>query len=93
MHVLSWDDAAKEDLMGILEYIGADNPEAAFELEQDIEAKIAPLVRFPLMYRAGREPGTREAVVRSNYIVVYSVSAKTVNIQRVLHGAQQWPKE
>jgi toxin ParE1/3/4 len=79
--------------MSIGDYIAEDNPKAAFELERDIEAKVAPLARFPLMYRAGREPGTREAVVRSNYIVVYAVSAKAVTILRVIHGAQQWPKE
>jgi addiction module RelE/StbE family toxin len=93
MHSLDWDDEAKADLVGIVLFISYEDPFAAQRLKDDIEAKVEGLKRFPYMCKAGREHGTREMVVRSNYIVVYSVSAKTVNILRVLHGAQQWPKE
>ena len=40
----------------------------------------------------GRVEGTREMVVRSNYIVVYAEDADTVTVLRVLHAAQQWPQ-
>ena len=36
--------------------------------------------------------GTREMVVRPNYIVVYADDLQTVTILRVLHAAQQWPE-
>ena len=39
----------------------------------------------------GRVDGTREMVVRTNYIVVYAEDARGVTILRVLHAAQQWP--
>jgi plasmid stabilization system protein ParE len=51
--------------------------------------------RYPLFritrYRPGRVVGTREMVVRPNYLVIYTESARAVTILRVLHAAQQWP--
>jgi hypothetical protein len=32
-------------------------------------------------------------VLRTPYIVVYSVEAEYVAIMHVIHGAQQWPPE
>ena len=46
----------------------------------------------PRLYRAGRMAGTREMVVRSNYIVVHAEDADAVTVLRVLHGAQPWPQ-
>ena len=38
-------------------------------------------------------PGTREMVVRSNYVVIYTEDARAVTVLPVLHAAQQWPPE
>ena len=35
--------------------------------------------------------GTREIVVRPNYVMVYAIKGDTIAILRVLHTAQQWP--
>ena len=43
------------------------------------------------LHGKGRAAGTREMVVRPNYLVVYAVDEQTVRILRVLHVAQQWP--
>jgi len=43
------------------------------------------------MCRVGRVDGTREIVVRRNYIIIYAENPGTVTILRVLHAAQQWP--
>ena len=43
------------------------------------------------MYRAGREPGTREAVITPNYILLYCVTAEAVEVLNVLHTRQQYP--
>ena len=48
-------------------------------------------LKHPRMYKAGRAAGTREMVVRANYIVVYAQSAEAVLVLRVLHAARQWP--
>jgi toxin ParE1/3/4 len=44
-----------------------------------------------MAFRQGRVAGTREWVVRSNYVVVYRVDAQTITILRILHAAQQRP--
>lgn len=80
-------------MLAIVDYISDDNPDAAQRLKDDIEAKASKLPEHPKLYRAGRVPGTREMVVRSNYLVIYAEDADTVTILRVLHGAQQWPPE
>jgi toxin ParE1/3/4 len=75
-----------------LDYIAADNPQAAIRLDGEIERQTGLLAQFPLMGREGRVRGTREIVIgRSPFIAVYRVKRKTVEILRILHGAQQWP--
>lgn len=91
MPVLEWREMARADLLAIVDYISDDNPDAAQRLKNDIEAKTAKLPEHPKLYRAGRVPGTREMVVRSNYVVIYTEDARAVMVLRVLHAAQQWP--
>ena len=88
---LEWRETALSDLLTIVDYISDDNPEAAQHLKDDIEVKAAKLAEHPQIYRAGRVAGTREMVVRSNYVVIYTASAKAITVLRVLHAAQQWP--
>ena len=91
MPVLEWREAARADLLAIVDYISDDNPDAAQRLKDEIEAKAAKLPEHPKLYRPGRVVGTREMVVRPNYVVIYTVNAEAVTILRVLHAAQQWP--
>jgi toxin ParE1/3/4 len=90
---IEWRQTARADLLAIVDYISDDNPDAAQRLKEDIEAKVERLSEHPKLYRLGRVPGTREMVVRSNYIVIYTENPRTVTILRVLHAAQQWPPE
>ena len=78
--------------MPVVDCIPDDNPDAAQALKEDIQARVSRLRDNPRLYRAGRVAGTREMVVRSNYIVVYAEGADTVTVLRVLHGAQSWPQ-
>ena len=60
MRVLEWREAARADLLAIVDYISDDNPDAAQRLKDDIEAKAAKLPERPKLYRPGRvagEPG------------------------------------
>ena len=74
-----------------IDYISNDNPDAAQRLKNEIEKKTSKLPEHPKLYRPGRVAGTREMVVRPNYIVVYTESVRAVTILRVLHAARQWP--
>lgn len=80
------------DLMSIVDCISDDNPDAAQALKDEVEVRVSRLPGHPHLYRAGRVDGTREMVVRRNYIVVYAVDDGAVTILRVLHAAQQWPE-
>lgn len=88
---LEWRQAAQADLFAIVDYISDENPDAAQRLKDEIEEKAGKLPDHPKIYRPGRLAGTREMVVRPNYIVVYTENATTVVILRILHAAQQWP--
>lgn len=89
--VLEWKSAAIADLLAIVDYISDDNPDAAQALKDEIEDKTSRLPEHPHMYRAGRVDGTREMVVRPNYVVVYVDGPGVLSILRILHSAQQWP--
>ena len=69
---IRWKKNARADLWDIVDYISDDNPDAAQALKDEIEAKAGELTRNPRMYQAGRVSGTREIVIRKNYILVYS---------------------
>ena len=93
MPVVEWSSAARADLLALVDYISDDNPDAAQRLKDDIETKAAQLPARPALYRPGRIAGTREMVVRANYIIVYAADALAVRILRILHAAQQWPPQ
>src|SRR4051812_20581547 len=86
---LEWREAARADLLAIVDYISDDNPDAAQQLKDEVEDRVSKLPEHPKLYRAGRVAGTREMVVLPNYIVVYAEVADAVVILRVLHAAQQ----
>ncbi|MFD3263955.1 type II toxin-antitoxin system RelE/ParE family toxin [Phenylobacterium ferrooxidans] len=88
---LEWREAARADLLAIVDYISDDNPDAAQRLKDEIDEKVSKLPERPRLYRPGRVPGTREMVIRPNYIVVYAEDDRAVVILRVLHSARQWP--
>ncbi len=84
---------AMADRDAIMNYIAEDNPVAAVELDDEFEEKAELARQRPSLYRPGRMPGTREIIVRPNYVVVYRIAddGDTVVVLRVLHAAQQWP--
>lgn len=91
MPELEWKASAVADLMAIVDYISDDNPDAAFALMEEIQGKVAQLLAYPKRCRPGRVEGTRELIVRPNYIVVYAETEATLTVLRVLHAAQMWP--
>ena len=82
-----WDDEAEADLLDILDYIGARNKPAATRLHEIILHTADRLSEHPYLYRTGRAPGTREAVVHPNY----RVTMDAVEILALVHTRQQYP--
>ena len=91
MNRLAWRPMALVDRDGIMVYVAQDNPTAAIDLDLELEARAENARLRPKLYKAGRVRGTREIVVRPNYVMVYRVIGDVVEILRVLHAAQQWP--
>jgi len=56
-----------------------------------IESSVMPAAEHPYLFRAGREPGTREIVAHPNYIVVYRVTISTIEVVSVIHTRQLYP--
>src|SRR3546814_2220248 len=90
VRAIEWTRLARADLLAIVDYISDDNPDAAQRVKENIEAKVAKLPDIPQLYRNGRIQGTREMLVRANYIVVYCEDTLTIRVLRVLHAATQW---
>ena len=91
---LDWSRLAIADRNAIFDYIEADSPTAAEEIDERIRVAVENLLRFSEMGRNGRIEETRELVIpRTPYIAVYQISHETIRILRVLHGARQWPEE
>lgn len=93
---IEWRPQAREDLRGIVRYIGKDSPTKAKAFGKELRDKTKPLAEFPNIGREGR-PGLpswlRELVIHKNYIIFYRVqdTLRTVEILRVKHAAQQIP--
>ena len=79
------------DREAIMLYVAQDKPAAAIDLDIEFEAKAENARKRPTLYKPGRMKGTREIVVRPNYVIVYRVTGDVVEVLRVLHAAQQWP--
>ena len=91
--IVRWLDQAVEDLKALRTYIARDNPSAAADIARRIRDAVKILGDYPAAGRAGRVPNTRELdVAGTAYILPYRVRAESVEILRVLHGAQQWPE-
>lgn len=98
MTQLRWTEPASADFLGIVEWIGAQNPKAAARVGRRILDAVEDLAAHPYLGKPGRVAETRELVVtRFPYVIVYTIEAgpgePTVAILRVLHGAMLWPPE
>ncbi|SAL67229.1 translation repressor RelE [Caballeronia udeis] len=87
-----WLAEALINLADILDAVSEESPQGASMLATEIESKTARLETHPKLYKAGRVRGTRECVVTENYLLIYRLQGDDVQILRVLHARQQWPK-
>lgn len=86
-----WSETATTDMEQLIAYLGERNPRAARMVRNLIVDAAERLGAHPYMYRAGREPDTREAVVHPNYLLIYRVELAAVRVLRVVHATQRYP--
>lgn len=92
MHVIHWKKQAIKDTIKIGRHIAQDSQANADKMVSIIEDNVMPLAAHPNIGRVGVKRGTRELVAHENYLVIYRVLLSNVEILRVKHTAQQWPK-
>lgn len=89
--LVRWTTDAANVLGRICDYIAESRPGSAQRIAKVIVDGISGLSAFPNRGRPGRVDGTRELVFAPlPFIAVYEVH-DTVQVLRILHGAQQWP--
>jgi toxin ParE1/3/4 len=89
---IRWTEPAFQDLTAICDCVRNHGSETtARRIAISIFDRVGSLARFPESGRAGRKDGTRELVMTDlPYLAVYRVRNQTVEILRILHGAQEW---
>lgn len=79
-------------MVGIREFISRDNEAAAIRVLVAIDSTIQNVAMFPRLGRPGRLENTRELGVGGTpYVVVYQVLNDEIYVERILHGAMDWP--
>ncbi|WP_054991653.1 type II toxin-antitoxin system RelE/ParE family toxin [Pseudomonas meliae] len=88
---LFWTPEAIQDREDIYNYIEADNPTAALDLDELFEEKAMLLVEHPNLGRLGRVRDTVELIAHRNYLLIYDVIGDLLRVLNVVHAARQWP--
>lgn len=93
--MIEWTKLAKNDLEHIYQYIKKDNQQAAVTVMVTIRKAIhGQLATSAFSGRVGRVKETRELIVpHLPYLVVYRVIDSAIQVLRVLHEAQRWPRQ
>ncbi|TDM07992.1 MAG: type II toxin-antitoxin system mRNA interferase toxin, RelE/StbE family [Ideonella sp. MAG2] len=86
-----WTPQALKDRSDIWDFISADNPIAASDLDDTFSIAVSRLAEHPLLGRHGHVEGTRELIVHPNYRLVYEMTSEVVWILALVHTARQWP--
>ena len=85
-----WTPEAEQDRFVIWDYIAADNPSAAVNLDRLFSESARRLELNPLLGKKGRVAGTRELVVHERYYLLYEIDNDTVWVLAVMHTSQQF---
>jgi toxin ParE1/3/4 len=77
------------DLMEITDFIALDNPERAYEFEDELLERTRKISLAPLGYveRPELKEGIR-ACAHGAYVIFFTVDEQGVRIERILHGAR-----
>ena len=90
---IRWTEPAARDFIHLCDYTRErDGGEQARKLALRIHGALGALLEFPNLGRPGRKPGTRELVFSGlPFLAIYRVREDTLELLRILHGAQRWP--
>lgn len=86
-----WRPAARRNWHAIINYVSDHSPQGANTLTALLDQTLAQVSAHPHSGREGRVPGTREAIVHPNYLLVYRAETRQIRIINILHTARQYP--
>lgn len=86
-----WTPEAEQDRIAIWDYIAADNPVAAANMDELFSTAINRLACHPKMGRPGKIAGTRELIPHDNYCLIYEIETDAIWILALIHTTRQWP--
>lgn len=94
MKQVIWAESARDELWNAIQYIAAENPDAAEKVADKIDATAQNLADYATGH-PGRVSGTYEkSVTGLPYIIAYSImtdgTEEKVAILRVIHTARNW---
>lgn len=83
---------AEQDLVELVSYLAAENPRAATEVLNHIDARLQTLAAHPFVGHIPHDPkltalGYRVLVI-DNHLVFYKVTGHVVLVYRILHDAR-----
>ena len=88
-----WTPQAEQDRWGVVDFIAAEDGEAAERLAARFDKSTDMIVQFPYAGRPGKIVGTRELIPHPDYRMVQSVGQDAIWIIAPLHTSRQSPPE
>ena len=91
--LVRWTQPAADDLTHICDYtLDQFGPTQARSTALTIYESAESLCALPNRGRPGRIRNTRELIVSGlPFLIIYRIREGSIEINRVLHGAQKWP--
>ena len=86
-----WTKNAVQDREDIWDYLHAENPKAALEMDRRFTEAASPISQNPKIGPAGIISGTREIIPHSSYRLVYQLDPDVIWIMALVHTARAWP--
>lgn len=88
-----WALEAVDDRERIFDFVAEHSPTSAVALDNEFIDAVQRLNQFPALGKPGRVMGTRELIVRENYVVVYEWSEEIdqVLVVALVHSRMLFP--
>lgn len=89
---VEWKASADADLLEILDSISEHNEQAAERFFDRIQYDLEHAAEHPYLFKPSqRIPGMREIVTHPNYVVLYRVTATSIEVVNVVHARREFP--
>jgi toxin ParE1/3/4 len=88
-----WSVTARRKIDEIVDHISADNVDAAIALVEEFENRVQNLKKHPRLGRmvpALNDEMVRELIVQKNYLIIYELQGKQIQILTIRHAREDF---